>query len=80
MYVCYVTSFTTHIHETTSQKETDISNWLTDGEKRNCQKRLARFDMHYFYNILKKYLSGNIKKEEFLISSLLSKSEPQYLY
>ena len=69
MYVCYGTSYVTTLqlifvkqhHRKKPTSLTDSPMWKKD----IVEKRFARFDMQHFYNILKKYLSGNINKEEF---------------
>lgn len=72
MYVCYGTSYVTTLqlifvkqhHRKKPTSLTDSPMWKKD----IVEKRFARFDMQPFYNILKKYLSGNIKKEEFWLT------------
>lgn len=82
MYLSYVTSCTTHIHEATSQKETDISNWLADGKTAidrlitgagviffYVEKRLGKFDIHFTISERRVCLTSS-KRRSF--SSLLS--------
>ena len=69
MYVCYGTCYVTTLQllfmkQHHRKKPTSLTDSLM-GKKEIVEKRFARFDTQHFYNILKKYLSGSIKKEEF---------------